>query len=57
MADDPKPRSAAKQDEPVLDADKVQEVGYFGTRNPRHPDAAYSLQTGPDSPSGENGPE
>lgn len=33
-------------------------AGYFGKRGKlRHPDTAYALTTGPESPSGANGPE
>ena len=38
-------------------ADEVAEQGYFGTREPRHPDEAYALTSGPDAPHGDKGAE
>jgi hypothetical protein len=38
-------------------ADEVAEQGYFGTREPAHPDEAYALTSGPEAPSGDKGPE
>lgn len=37
--------------------EKATEVGWWGSRNTDHPDAAYSLETGPESPTGERGAE
>lgn len=40
-----------------LEGKKALEAGWFGSRNNLHPDEAYTLRSGPDSPTGEHGPE
>jgi hypothetical protein len=39
------------------DPDETINTGWFGSRPMRHPDDEYTLATGPDSPTGEDGPE
>jgi hypothetical protein len=59
MADEKKTSSKKAPEtsgEPVAVED-AYDVGWFGTRNTTHPDEAYALTSGPDSPVGEKGPE
>lgn len=55
MADTKRSRSSddAGQAEVQKVFDEVQEKGYYGTVPPGPPNEAYSLQSGPDSPSHE----
>jgi hypothetical protein len=47
----PKPAPAASEG-PVVTLELDGSRGWFGTRHNEHPDEAYTLATGPDSPGG-----